>query len=778
MSAVYRPYKMVWDIISLCVLLTVVLHGTQADLRDHVTEYEVLESVTVHSVKRRSTEDGTYRRPSKHVNFYAVGRNFSLQLKESLGIFSSNFKFQIVDEEGHMTEDKDLDKFNFYHGWVDGEDKSEVTAYFDGDAMTASIFLPRDELVIEPKWRHDGSKRKKGDNSMIVYRPKHMIMPKTEDQEQKGASFCGAVHADGAPDNELDQDLLHRLQDKELNKHHRSKRAAKTRCRLMAVADYRFYTNIGGSNKYTTANYIVAVINRANAIYERTNFGGTGYGFELEQLRLHEGYSPSDGFPYNVATPSWADMSGLLSTFSQSTTFRDYCLVHLFTHQGLNNIYGMGYIAGTSLAAAGGICSLSSTNGGTTYTYNTAVTTTSDASGNTILSRMSELVTAHELGHNWGSQHDQSGDCTPSSLIGDGKYLMYSYAVTGEDPNNDDFSTCSRTYISRVLAAKAGSCFQEATTSNLCGNGRIDVNEECDGGLLGKLGLDSCCSNECTLSTGSVCTPTNYPCCTTSCQMAATANNLVCAGAGAGTCLKETFCDGTSFTCPTPAPLADGTDCVDQGSCRNGVCLAYCEYRGMISCVCNDVSNSCRRCCRTSGVCSVANSTLFLAQDRPCTYGYCDSAGTCIKTEAGLADRFFDLIDKISIDYLVEAFRTNMVAFVQVFSLLVWVPLSCLCWCRDNRRRKKRENREDLSVRLDRKLIYDLDGEPVIVKKPTSRAHRNMRNMIPVPPIGGIRTLSARAPSEVSNSSRRRNQIAPLPLKENKRRARKREAQQ
>ena len=40
-------------------------------------------------------------------------------------------------------------------------------------------------------------------------------------------------------------------------------------------------------------------------------------------------------------------------------------------------------------------------------------------------------------GHSWGSEHDPSGDCSPGSILGDGKYIMYSYAVTGEDPNNN-----------------------------------------------------------------------------------------------------------------------------------------------------------------------------------------------------------------------------------------------------------------------------------------------------------------------------------------------------
>jgi hypothetical protein len=41
-------------------------------------------------------------------------------------------------------------------------------------------------------------------------------------------------------------------------------------------------------------------------------------------------------------------------------------------------------------------------------------------------------------GHNWGSEHDPtSGSCAPSSIVGNGKYLMYPYSVTGEDSNND-----------------------------------------------------------------------------------------------------------------------------------------------------------------------------------------------------------------------------------------------------------------------------------------------------------------------------------------------------
>jgi hypothetical protein len=41
------------------------------------------------------------------------------------------------------------------------------------------------------------------------------------------------------------------------NEHHRSKRASNVNCRLITVADYKFYQSMGNSNKYTTANYMV-----------------------------------------------------------------------------------------------------------------------------------------------------------------------------------------------------------------------------------------------------------------------------------------------------------------------------------------------------------------------------------------------------------------------------------------------------------------------------------------------------------------------------------------
>lgn len=67
---------------------------------------------------------------------------------------------------------------------------------------------------------------------------------------------------------------------------------------------------------------------------------------------------------------------------------------------------------------------------------NTGFTSYCDSDGAQVLSSIAELVTAHELGHSWGAPHDPANpECTPSAEHG-GRYLMYTFAVSGYSPNN------------------------------------------------------------------------------------------------------------------------------------------------------------------------------------------------------------------------------------------------------------------------------------------------------------------------------------------------------
>ena len=47
-----------------------------------------------------------------------------------------------------------------------------------------------------------------------------------------------------------------------------------------------------------------------------------------------------------------------------------------------------------------------------------------------MITREADLVTAHEFGHNWGSEHDPDlPECSPKASEG-GSYLMYTYSVS------------------------------------------------------------------------------------------------------------------------------------------------------------------------------------------------------------------------------------------------------------------------------------------------------------------------------------------------------------
>ncbi|XP_071148410.1 ADAM 17-like protease [Mytilus edulis] len=747
-------------LVHICLFVHVV-YANHGSIDEKLGYYETLESVDIESVAKRSIGDSPH---NKHVKFSALGRNFSLNLEVAKGLFTQDFKVHLVNSDGTFS-DEHLDTNSFYYGTLDGEEKSEVNAFLHDGVISATISIPGESFIIEPAWRHIDT-LVRASRTMMVYKGSDAKWPKEMEEAQKGGNgpnFCGAAHIDGDDGETAGVTHAHDHDEDEHDMpHSRRKRATgKKLCRLIAVADYKFYQTIAGNDIYDAANYIVGIIQKINLIYKPTNFGqGVGYGVELAMLKLHVAPTPtSTNKHYNMAQ-TWTNPYDLLTEFSQGDTWNDYCLAHLFTHQSFsNNVLGLAYIASSKLSNLGGICSAASTKNGRPIYYNTGLTTTKYTGGGTVLAKQSQLVTAHgKLRHNWGSEHDPtSGDCAPGSIIGNGKYLMYPFSVTGEDSNNDDFSTCSKTYINAVLKSKAESCFSEDTSEAPCGNGRVDSGEQCDGGYLGKFDLDPCCTTSCQLKTGSICSPSNHACCTMSCQRASA--GVVCSSDVQETCTAESVCTGSSLICPQGANKPLGASCLDGGQCDGlGTCKAYCEARGLQSCVCGAVGDSCKRCCKSaSAACTAVNQTAFHQDGRPCTVGYCRQ-GTCINSDPSYISRFFDLIDQISFDFIAEAFKTNMVAFIQVFSLLIWVPLSCVVWCRDKRSQKWSRNELNIKKRENRNLMVDQDGRPI--KRPAKKPRSDNPYLSMEPRSLSGRPYSSRSPSTKPGKSQK-NKVKP-----------------
>ncbi|XP_050418155.1 ADAM 17-like protease [Patella vulgata] len=690
-----------------------------ADIGDKLSYYEIITTPETIGRYRRSIytdeQHDDNEQLIKEITLTAFNRSFHLILKPRTEIFSPNFKISVVHSDGSETIAA-LQEGNFYEGKVQDEEDSEVHGYFEDGSFTGTILLDGELYIIESAWRHiDDKNHGIGSGKMVAYRGSDMQWP---DKGQDRHSYCQSARVD-SNDEMSDTSTTESKPNSDTQK--RKKRATPTKntCTLFAVADYKFYVAMGRSDIYRTASYLVGVIERTDAIYRQTNWGGTqqltGLGLELGLIRIHDAPTIST-YHYNQAKNDWAT-GDFLDAFGRDETLQNYCVGHLFTHQSFtNNVLGLAYISPARTSGLGGICSPSQTSGGIVRSYNTGWTTTKNTGGDTVLTQQADLVTAHEIGHNWGSEHDSdTGNCAPSSIFGDGKYLMYPFSVTGYDSNNFKFSDCSKVSVQKVLAAKLDSCFKEPTPVTLCGNGKIDAgtDEECDAGFLGKYGQDKCCNSFCKLTATSECSPVNHECCL-NCQRAPV--GTVCRNDTFSSCKTISYCPGNSLDCPASLNADDDTSCIDSGVCRGGACLGICEGQGLQPCVCEEVSTSCLRCCRNSthGVCNHLKPQTSLPHGRPCAQGYC-VAGSCKKAAQSLVERLFNLIDNISLDAILIFFRDNIVGCVMIFTLILWIPISCGISYWDRKRERRFNNIMDIEPRTDRMFVYDEDKRRVKV---------------------------------------------------------------
>uniref|UniRef100_A0A3B1IIR9 ADAM metallopeptidase domain 17 n=1 Tax=Astyanax mexicanus TaxID=7994 RepID=A0A3B1IIR9_ASTMX len=334
-----------------------------------------------------------------------------------------------------------------------------------------------------------------------------------------------------------------------------------------------------------------------------------------------------------------------------------------------------------------------------------------------------DLVTTHELGHNFGAVHDPDDVpyCAPSEDQG-GKYVMYPIAVSGDHSNNKLFSNCSKISIVKRLRHKGPSCFKERN-SKVCGNSRVEEGEECDPGLL-HLSTDPCCTADCKLRPGKLCSDRNSACCK---NCVYEKKGKQCQEQINATCKGESYCTGTSSKCPPPENLLDKTTCVDSGQCMNGVCIPFCEaFLKLQSCACNETDNSCKVCCRNrAGACSPYQDDrgkfLYLRKGKPCTVGFCDGGGKCMKQVQDVIERLWDFIDKLNINTFGKFLADNIVGSVVAFSLVFWIPLSILVHCMDKKLDQQYElNTRSLFYPSNAELLSSLESASVRIFKPPS----------------------------------------------------------
>lgn len=667
-------------------------------LRSILSDFEVLplSRLQMHSVRRRDVH--THSHLERLVSFTALHRNFKLYLTSNTELFTEDLKVVFVSENG-KEEDYDVQLQNYFTGHVVGDEHSRVQAHIDGDEFSAHILTEENEYTIEPLWRFTNSA---ADGSLLVYRSEDI----KNLSRVASPKVCGYVHAD---DNYLQPDSQpeHRAQEHESKS--REKRQAhdhrKNTCPLLLVADYRFYQHMGRGQESVTLNYLIELIDRVDDIYRNTTWDDEfkGYGVQIAQIIINKeptkpppGRDPSSWLHYNMENgnvkgkEAW-DVKKLLEQFSAdiAANASSVCLAHLFTYQDFDEgTLGLAYVAPSKPHALGGLCPKAyypSASAKKPSYLNTGLTSTKNY-GKTILTKEADLVTTHELGHNFGAEHDPDNIryCAPSDDQG-GKFVMYPIAVSGDHVNNKRFSNCSKTSIGKTLRFKAPVCFKERN-SKVCGNSRVEEGEECDPGLL-HLDNDDCCTADCRFRPNAQCSDRNSACCR-NCQFEAA--GIKCQEAINATCKGISSCTGNSSKCPPPVNAADDTVCVDNGRCRNGECNPFCEaMQNLQSCACNETEHSCKVCCRKDGRCSpfvqANGSFLYLRKGKPCTVGFCDEGGKCMKQVQDVIERLWDFIDKLDINTFGKFLADNIVGSVVVFSLVFWIPLSILVHCVDKK---------------------------------------------------------------------------------------------
>uniref|UniRef100_A0A9J2PF18 Peptidase M12B domain-containing protein n=1 Tax=Ascaris lumbricoides TaxID=6252 RepID=A0A9J2PF18_ASCLU len=504
----------------------------------------------------------------ERLTFSAFNRRFDLYLTPKRGLLHSKFVGRQIDADGNERP-LPVDPDDHFEGHVHGEKDSIVSLTFDEEgALLGMVHVGGETFAFEPARLHQVS-HNYGD--VLAYRTSDMTLNFTMND---GIYCCS---------NGSSLPLMSPVVEASRKRPKRfSETIYKNRCPLRVVADHLFFNAIGNGSSAFSARYLINVIDRVNALYTTTEWGEdeqgrrlNNMGFMIKDMVVHTVPTRSDPDHYNAVFTGKRNVNQLLDSFSRRQGSDQYCLVHLFTAQSFENgVLGLGYISSPELHSAGGICSPKShTSGGDVY-YNTALSSAKTTQGGTVITREADIVTAHELGHNWGATHDDSSaECSPSYSAG-GSYIMNTYSVSGYDVNNNRFSPCSRRMIAKVLSRKADICFEEEASS-FCGNGRVEEGEECDVGMLLTGHEDNCCSSTCRLRPGAQCSPKNVPCCSNSCHFLPATH--LCLHENPLQCKHSSYCTGKSGECPEPSAIDDGRECLEEGECFKGRCLTFCE---------------------------------------------------------------------------------------------------------------------------------------------------------------------------------------------------------
>ncbi|NP_001161497.1 disintegrin and metalloproteinase domain-containing protein 10 precursor [Saccoglossus kowalevskii] len=573
-----------------------------------------------HLRAKRSADSRVESHKTVELKFSAYNRDFHLRLKRDTVLFHPDF---VLESSSHGVINYDTS--HFYTGKLKDEPSSHIHGSILDGLFEGKVYTGRHQYYIEPASLY-GEESKEFHS--IIYEDDDVDYPHKYGHgcglKDSTANWMKEIQKSGIDDYKQGVSSLsaedehhHQEYNKYSESFNRKKRATddKNTCTLYIQADHLYTAAF--LNQDQVVSQIASHVSAANAIYQKVYFGDyVGISFVVARIKINDTEDAND--PSNPFASSNIGVEKFLELNSEQN-HDPYCLAYIFTDRDFDDgVLGLAWVASPS-GASGGICErYKMYAGGARKSLNTGIITIQNY-GSRVPTKVSHITFAHEMGHNFGSPHDypltcRPGDNTDENIAEKGNYIMYARATSGDKPNNNKFSECSKGNMTNVLKVKKDICFVSSDVQ-FCGNGIIDGDdEECDCGFEDQC-EDICCipqtengdDNACKKKSGKVCSPSQGPCCSSACEFIPEAENVTCNLAT--DCNSASFCDGSGSKCPDAELKPNRTECNDNrqicylGECSGSICEAADVM--MEECFCSGEEKTpeekCHLCCQEPG---------------------------------------------------------------------------------------------------------------------------------------------------------------------------------
>ncbi|XP_055758436.1 disintegrin and metalloproteinase domain-containing protein 12-like isoform X2 [Salvelinus fontinalis] len=454
----------------------------------------------------------------------AEGEQLVLALEKNQGLFASHYtETHYLDDGSAVTGAHNFTKNCYYHGKVEGHTNSDVTLS-TCSGLRGFISLENKTFILEPSLYQDNNKH-------IIYRGENLNL-------SPGTCGHGFNMSSVIPDNHL-RSPFRTFSTR--NKRHAQKTTKYVE--LVIVADNREFQK-QGKDVERVKQRLAEIANYVDKFYRVLNIRVALVGLEV--------WSDADKCPVTQDP---------FNTLHEFLDWRKVKLLPTKSHDNAQLISGV-YFQGTTIGMAPimSMCTVEQSGG-----------IVMDHSDNPL---GAAVTLAHELGHNFGMNHDTpERGCGCRMTVDRGGCIMT--PSTGY-PFPTVFSTCSKKDLAASLEKGVGMCLYNMPEVKVlyggqkCGNGYVEEGEECDCGELEECMNPCCNATTCTLKGDAVCA--HGQCCE-DCRLKPAGTPC---RESSNSCDLPEFCTGANPHCPANVYLHDGHSCHNvDGYCYNGICQTH-----------------------------------------------------------------------------------------------------------------------------------------------------------------------------------------------------------